>query len=267
MTAPTSQPAAETVSETRPIAIQVSNVSISFTTHSNREKRRGLSRRERIQVNAITDVSFTVYQGEAIGLVGRNGAGKSTLLRAIAGTSATTKGQILVSEPPQLLGVKAAMMNKLSGRSNIELGLLSLGFKGDELAELIEQVEEFTELGAALNRPMKTYSSGMRARLAFGVATAAKPGILLLDEALAVGDTYFKRRSFARLRKIRENAGAIMIASHSNGQIRRTCDRAVWLEQGKVVDIGPPPEILEKYEATFGKNGDGDGYQEDEDEL
>lgn len=243
------------------LAIHVSNLSINFATYAYRSKRRGPFTREKVRVSAIKNVSFSVRRGETIGLVGRNGAGKSTLLRALAGTCAASEGSIMVSEQPQLLGVKAAMMNRLSGRQNIELGLLSLGFTGDRVVELSAQVEEFTELGHALNRPMKTYSSGMRARLAFGVATVVQPGILLLDEALSVGDIHFKRRSIRRIRAIRENAGVIMIASHNTNEIRRTCDRAIWLEQGEMVAHGDPTEIIEQYRDTLGEN---EGEDDDE---
>ena len=238
------------------LAVVVENLSISYKTYSHKRSRRGRSRRKIVQVNAVRDISFSVRRGETIGLVGRNGAGKSTLLRAICGTCAPSAGRILVSEQPQLLGVKAAMMAKLTGRQNIELGLLSLGFTGARVDELAEQVEEFTELGPALDRPMKTYSSGMRSRLAFGVATVVQPGILLLDEALSVGDIHFKRRSIRRLRAIRENAGAIIIASHNTNEIRRTCDRALWLDSGELVAEGPPEEIIDRYQETMRHGGE-----------
>lgn len=210
---------------------------------------RGFRSRRAVTVHAVKDVSFTVDVGEAVGIVGSNGSGKSTLLRGIAGLQTLSGGSIKVRGNVGLLGVGAALKPTLSGHRNIVIGGLALGMSSDEIERLLPDVIEFTGLGAAINRPMKTYSSGMRARLAFAISTLKVPDILLIDEALAVGDKQFRAMSLQRLNEIKEQAGTVVLVSHNLSEIRETCERAIWLDQGVLRIDGSADEVLAAYES------------------
>jgi len=227
------------------VMVKVSGLNISYSTLGREAGRQGM--RRLTHVHAVRDISFEVEQGESVGFVGGNGAGKSTLLRAIAGICAPTSGEVLVRAEPWLLGVQASLLPRLTGQQNIEIGLLALGLSPDEVIEYSPKVAEFSMLGDALDRPFKTYSSGMRARLKFSIATVKRPSILLLDEALAVGDLNFKRRSLRRLNTLQGNASTIMLVSHNPQEIKRTCKRTIWMDHGQVVLDGPTDEVMEAY--------------------
>jgi teichoic acid transport system ATP-binding protein len=204
--------------------------------------------REYREILAVRGVTLTARAGEAIGLIGPNGSGKSTLLRAVAGLMPPTKGQVYARSQPTLLGVGAALQPALSGRRNIELGGLALGMTRAELAECIDDIIDFSGLRKSIDLPLKTYSSGMRARLHFAVATAVKPDILLIDEALAVGDRDFRKRSEQRIRELQEHAGTIFLVSHSMKSIRDVCNRVIWLQDGAIVQDGDPRSVVRAYE-------------------
>lgn len=211
---------------------------------------RGFKSRRSTTVRGIDHLDLDVHIGEAVGIVGSNGSGKSTLLRAIAGLQSPTEGQILVRGEPHLLGVGAALKPALSGYRNVILGGLAMGMKRSEVEAALAGIEEFSGLGEAMARPMRTYSSGMRARLAFSIATLRVPDVLLIDEALAVGDRDFRQRSLDRINEIKANANTIIMVTHNLNEIRQTCDRAVWLHQGRLVADGPTESVLEAYEAS-----------------
>lgn len=209
------------------------------------------------EVHAVKGVSFVAYRGEAIGLIGSNGSGKSTLLRAIAGLlPVESGGGIYAAGQPSLLGVNAALMNDISGERNVELGCLAMGMTPAEVKARTADIVEFSginERGDFSSLPMKTYSSGMAARLRFSIAAAKKHDVLLIDEALATGDAKFRRRSEARVRELREEAGTVFLVSHSEQSIRDTCERAIWLESGVIRADGPTEEILAMYEEFSSK--------------
>lgn len=209
---------------------------------------RGFRSRVSASVEAIRDVDLDFYSGEAVGLVGSNGSGKSTLLRSIAGLQPKTSGHVFVTSQPQFLGVAAALKPRISGYRNVYLGGLAIGLSKTEIADRMDEVVEFSGLGASMARPLNTYSSGMRARLAFSIATLRTPEILLLDEALAVGDRAFRERSIAKINEIRKDARTIILVSHNLNEIRETCDRAVWLNDGVIEDSGPVESVLGAYE-------------------
>lgn len=211
--------------------------------------RRGRGR-ESVDIHALRGVSFDVRAGEALGVLGANGSGKSTLLRTIAGLQAKDSGTVLVRSEPQLLGVNAALKPVLSGYRNVMLGGLAMGMTEAEVRERIPEVEEFSGLTEAMRLPMSTYSSGMRARLAFSIATLTSPDILLLDEALAVGDRDFRARSLDRINEIRDAAGAVVLVTHNLGEIRQTCSRAIWLDGGKIMADGDAKDVIEMYESA-----------------
>lgn len=207
---------------------------------------RGRSRSART-VEAVTDVSFDIHEGEAVGLIGRNGAGKSTLLRAVAGLLPVREGRILARSEPVLLGVAAALHPELSGRRNIYLGCTALGMTRDEVDATINDIVQFADLEDFIEMPLRTYSSGMAARLRFAVASAVRPDILLIDEALSVGDARFQKRSSQRIRELQQHAGAVVLVSHSMNAVRGMCSRVVWLDAGRVLADGPAESVVEEY--------------------
>ena len=197
--------------------------------------------------NAVT---FDVAVGESVGVIGPNGSGKTSLLQATTGLLPLAGGQVLVRSTPAFLGVQAVLRPHLTGWRNIQLGLLAQGLNADEATGQAGEVAEFTGLGDFLDLRMETYSSGMRARLHFAVATALAPKILLIDEALAVGDREFRDKSTARLDQHRAAAGTVLLVSHNLAEIRRSCSRVIWLQEGLVVADGPTAEVLTAYEAS-----------------
>ena len=210
----------------------------------------GFSGRRFIPVEAIRGVDISVERGEAIGIIGRNGSGKSTFLRAIAGLLPVASGQVLTTSEPMLLGVNSALRPGLSGRQNISLGLSALGFGREEVETMTEEVIEFADIGDFIDHPMLTYSSGMRARVHLAIATTVRPDILLIDEALAVGDKNFRARSYARLNELQEQAGVIMLVSHSLSEILRVSTRVIWIDDGMIRMDGEPEAVVAAYEAS-----------------
>lgn len=207
-------------------------------------KRRGLR-----EVHALKGVSFVAHKNESIGVIGSNGSGKSTLMRSITGLTPTSEGAIYATSRPNLLGVGAALIPDLSGARNIVLGSLALGLTRAEVEERFDDIVEFTGLRDFIDLPMRTYSSGMSQRLKFAIATSVQHEILIVDEALNVGDKKFRDRSEGRIRAIRENAGTVFLVSHSMRTIRDTCNRALWIEQGVLRADGPALEVIREYQA------------------
>ena len=202
------------------------------------------------EVHALKGVSFTAYENESIGVIGSNGSGKSTLMRALTGLTPPASGAVYARSRPNLLGVGAALLPNLSGTRNIVLGGLAMGFSRSEIDALREEIVEFSELGDSIDLPMRTYSSGMQARLKFSIAAARSHDILIVDEALAVGDKRFRKRSGARMREIAAQAGTTFLVSHSMASIRDTCERAIWINKGVLEMDGPADEVVKAYEAS-----------------
>ncbi|WP_137122186.1 ABC transporter ATP-binding protein [Segeticoccus rhizosphaerae] len=202
-------------------------------------------------VRAIQDVSFVADHGESIGIIGRNGSGKSTLLRGVAGLLPPTKGEVYLNGTASLLGVNAVLMSSLTGERNVMIGGLALGLTPAQVRDRYDEIVEFSGIGEFINLPMSAYSSGMGARLRFAISTAAVPDVLMVDEALATGDADFRARSQKRIEQIREQAGTVFLVSHSNKTITQMCDRALWLERGRLVMDGPSEEVVEAYREHF----------------
>ncbi|WUH96012.1 ABC transporter ATP-binding protein [Streptomyces sp. NBC_00433] len=206
-------------------------------------------------VHAVKGVSFTAYRGEAIGIIGSNGSGKSTLLKAIAGLLPPDRGRVYTDGQPSLLGVNAALMNDLTGATNVILGGLAMGMSQEEMRERYQGIVDFSGINEKddfISLPMRTYSSGMAARLRFSIAAAKNHDVLMIDEALATGDRAFQRRSEERIRELRKEAGTVFLVSHNNNSIRDTCDRVLWLEKGELLRDGPTDEVIKAYEAHSG---------------
>ena len=205
------------------------------------------------RVHAVKKVSFVVEHGEAVGIIGRNGSGKSTLLRAIAGLIPPTAGRVWASGRPSLLGVNAVLLTGLTGSKNVMIGALALGLTPRQVRERYADIVDFSGIGDFIDLPMSAYSSGMGARLRFAISTAAAPDILMIDEALATGDADFQARSRERIAEIRQEASTVFLVSHSNAAIRESCDRVLWMDQGRLVMDGPTEDVVSAYEQSHRK--------------
>lgn len=222
------------------------NLSKNYRLNSQGSDKLLIQRRART-VEAVKPLSFVAYAGESIGVLGKNGSGKSTLLRLIAGTERPTTGRVLVSAQPTLLGVSAALQQNLSGRQNIRLGLLAMGLTPEEVEGLEREIIEWADLTDAIDRPMKTFSSGMNARLKFAIATAVTAEILLVDEALSTGDSTFAAKAQRRMDEFLDASGTVFLVSHAASTIEKNCDRAIWLHQGDLITDGKPNWVVKLY--------------------
>lgn len=197
----------------------------------------------------MRDVSFEVKRGEIIGIIGRNGAGKSTLLKVISGIFKPTAGKVITAgRVAPMLELGSGFDMELSGHDNIFLNGAILGFSEEFLKSKYDEIVAFSELGDFINMPLKTYSSGMLARLAFSVATMIEPEILIVDEILAVGDAAFQEKSRARMMELMSGGTTVLFVSHSMNQIQAMCERVIWLEHGQVQAIGNTQEVCDQYE-------------------
>lgn len=203
-------------------------------------------------VHAVKGVSFTIYEGESVGIIGTNGSGKSSLMTAIAGVNPIEKGAIYASARPMLLGVGAALIPAISGLKNILLGGLAMGYTRKQINAASDDITKFAGLEEFIDLPMKTYSSGMSARLRFSIAASRDHDILIIDEALAVGDQEFRNRSEARMREMRDNAGTVFLVSHSMKSILDTCTRCIWIEKGELRMDDTPAKVVKAYNKFVG---------------
>ncbi|MCE6977726.1 ABC transporter ATP-binding protein [Pseudomonas frederiksbergensis] len=200
----------------------------------------------------LQDVAFEIAPGEAVGIVGVNGAGKSTLLKMITGTTQPTCGQIqLEGRVAALLELGMGFHPEFTGRQNAIMAGQLLGMQVEEIEALMPQIEHFAEIGEAIDHPVRTYSSGMQMRLAFSVATARRPDILIVDEALSVGDAYFQHKSFERIRSFRKAGTTLLIVSHDRSAIQSICDSAILLENGRMAMHGKPEAVMDYYNALL----------------
>jgi ABC-type polysaccharide/polyol phosphate transport system ATPase subunit len=210
----------------------------------------GVGVRKEPTYTALDDVSIELKDGEVVGLVGHNGAGKSTLLRVIAGVYRPDKGVAKCAGQVSLLaGLGVGFNVNLSGRENIYLYGSILGNRRAVMDGLVESIVDFSGLRESIDQPLRTYSSGMRTRLGFSVATAMRPEILLIDEVLAAGDAEFRVRALERIHEVVKQAGTVLIASHGMGMIRKLCTRAILMEKGRVKQVGAPKDVIATYMA------------------
>ncbi len=224
---------------------------------ANKDKGKSLSRTRMREVHAVKGVSLVIHEGETLGIVGSNGSGKSSLMRAIAGLFPATEGSVYALGKPMMLGVGAALLPNLSGDKNILLGGLAMGYSKKEITRASESIIDFSGLREFIDLPMRTYSQGMSARLRFSIAATKKHDILIIDEALAVGDRQFRLKAESRIRQMREEAGTVLLVSHNMKSIQDTCNRVIWLEKGVLLMDGNPKEVCDAYIAAMEK-GDTD---------
>jgi lipopolysaccharide transport system ATP-binding protein len=200
----------------------------------------------------LNDISFTVKPGEAVGIIGINGAGKSTLLKIITGTTKPSIGSIQITgRVAALLELGMGFHPDFTGRQNAYMAGQLLGMGIDEITQLMSDIEAFAEIGDYIDQPVRVYSSGMQMRLAFSVATARRPDVLIIDEALSVGDAYFQHKSFNRIREYRQQGTTLLIVSHDKASIQSICDRAILLENGRVAMEGNPEAVMDFYNAML----------------
>jgi len=200
----------------------------------------------------MQDVSFSIKPGESVGIIGINGAGKSTLLKMITGTTRPTTGHVVMSgRVAALLELGMGFHADFTGRQNALMAGQLLGYSVEEITDLMPEIEAFAEIGEYIDQPVRVYSSGMQVRLAFSVATAIRPDILIVDEALSVGDAYFQHKSFDRIRDFRSKGTTLLIVSHDKSAIQAICDRAILLSDGRLASEGNPETVLDLYNAML----------------
>jgi ABC-type polysaccharide/polyol phosphate transport system ATPase subunit len=208
----------------------------------------GRGQKNVVVVEALKNVSFEVQNGSVLGIIGANGAGKSTLMKAVAGLLPPTQGEIQIrGKVSAMLSLGIGFNPNLSGRENVLLGGLASGLTKVEILENFDAVVEFAELQNQIDLPMRTYSSGMYSRLGFAVATTINPEILLIDEALSAGDASFKEKSYQRIQDLAKQAKTLLVVSHALGTIQELCTDVLWLNNGKVIEIGAAADVIENY--------------------
>lgn len=236
--------------------LSIQNLGKSFRTYSSEWKRFaswfGIATTPSEEHWVLRNVNFEIQAGEAIGIIGQNGAGKSTLLKMITGTLQPTEGQVLINgRIAAILELGMGFNLELSGRQNVYHAAGLMGFSTEQIQQAMPNIEAFAEIGEYFDEPVRTYSSGMQMRVAFSVATAYRPEILIIDEALSVGDAYFQHKSFSRIRKFQEQGTTLLIVSHDKGAIQSLCNRAILLESGTVIKDGNPEVIFDYYNAII----------------
>jgi len=214
----------------------------------------------------LQDISFSVNPGEAVGIIGRNGAGKSTLLKILSGTTQPNTGHFAINgSVSALLELGLGFHPDFSGRANALMACRMMGLGREQCLALLPEIGEFSELGEYMNQPVRVYSTGMQVRLAFSAATAVRPEILIIDEALSVGDAYFQHKCVRRIRRFKERGTTLLFVSHDPGAIKTLCQRAILLDQGRLVQDGSPDTILDYYNALIAKKSLDEEIQQLED--
>lgn len=232
-------------------------VVVTFKEYALRKLR---GRLEHNTLVALRDVNLTVAQGERVGIIGANGAGKSSLFRLIARVRRPTEGRLVVrGRVAPLLELGLGFHGELTGRENVVLHGALMGFSRKQMLARMDAIAAFAELEEFLDAPIRTYSTGMAARLAFSVATDVDPDILLVDEALAVGDERFRAKCRDRMAALRESGRTFLLVSHSLGDVRESCARAIWISEGRVVQDGPADAVCDAYHAWAQGGGVGPG--------
>lgn len=226
------------------LAISVENIGVAYRRKS------GFFRHEKYW--ALNDVSFNVYHGETLGVIGRNGSGKSSLLRVLAGIVNPDKGKVVNhGVTASLLSLQVGFVNYLTGRENSILSGMMLGLSKGEVLKVMDDIHEYSDVGDFFDQPVKSYSSGMRARLGFSIAIYVNPDVILLDEVLGVGDIEFRNKSTATIKSIIRSDKTVVLVSHNSDMIRRLCDRVVWIEDMQTKMEGDPNTVVWSYEESI----------------
>ena len=240
---------------TNELAVSIRGVGLTYTTSidkkptfKSRAKSLGRGKKQTRVVRALDDVNLDIQYGQVLGVIGTNGAGKSSLMRCVAGILPPSQGRIEVyGSVSTLLALGVGFNPSMSGRDNVYLGGLAAGMSRDEIDSHFEEIADFSELGEAIDAPMRTYSSGMYARLAFSVAATVRPDILIVDEALSTGDAKFKEKSLNRIKELRSDDRALILVSHAMATLEDVCNDVAWLHKGKLVQRGEPKVVINAY--------------------
>ncbi|MGH3012702.1 MAG: ABC transporter ATP-binding protein [Gaiellaceae bacterium] len=252
-------------------AVKVDGLAVTYRTSVQKRptlkghmKRLGRRKRVLREIRAIKDVSFEVPHGTVIGVIGVNGAGKSTLMRTLAGIIPPTKGRVEVQgRVGTLLALGVGFNSDLTGRDNVVLGGLAAGLSRAQIEAKYDEIVEFAELDEFMDVPMRRYSAGMYGRLAFSVAVSTEPDILLIDEALSVGDARFKRKSFDKMRELCDESRTIFLVSHALKSIRTLADQVIWIHQGRVKMQDEPAVVIDAYRQFLGVSATDEAALED----
>lgn len=236
----------------REIAIEVKNLYISYRNLQKFSIKQSLLHFKKVQADAfqaVKDVSFEVEKGEILGIIGKNGSGKSTMLKALAGIFSPDTGSIdLKNHSVSLLSIGVGFEKEMSGRENIILSGMLLGFSEEFIRSKMDEIIEFAGLGKFIDMPVRTYSSGMYSKLAFSITAVLETDIMLIDEVLSVGDEKFKKKSYEKMKSLISNRErTVVIVSHSLDTIADLCDKVMWMHEGKLIEIGTPDEVLPRY--------------------
>lgn len=239
-------------------AILVKDLKIRYQNVNRHSMRKDFFKRKNKKdttFEAVKGISFAVEKGEILGIIGKNGCGKSTMLRAIANIYSPDEGIIeTFDNKVSLMAIGVGFQPNLTGRENIMLSGRLLGFSEEEIIKLQDSIIDFSELGSFIDRPVRTYSSGMHSKLAFSITAALEPDIMLLDEVLSVGDEHFRKKSLNRMKElISRKDRTVVIVSHSISTLVELCDRVLWMHDGKLRKIGDPREVLKEYKSFMSK--------------
>jgi teichoic acid transport system ATP-binding protein len=233
------------------IVIEANNVCINYRIMKNVTVRHNLFQKRTCEqiFEAVKNISFTVEKGGILGIIGRNGSGKSTLLRAIAGVFSPNSGSIdLKGHTVSLMALGVGFKDNLTGRDNISLSGMLLGFSEKQIQDKMQEIIDFAEIGEFIDRPVRTYSSGMHSKLAFAITAMLETDIMLVDEVLSVGDERFKKKSFNKMKElISDKDRTVIIVSHSIDTLKSLCDRVMWIHDGEMKEIGEPNKVLDNY--------------------
>lgn len=232
-------------------ALEVKNLCIDYKNLSNVSLHQSLFKGEMKKadvIHAVKDVSFEVKEGEILGIVGRNGSGKTTMLRSIAGIFQPDSGKIdTKGNRVSLMAIGIGFNANNTGRENIVKSGLLLGCRMEYIKEKMEEIIEFSELGEFIDRPVRTYSSGMYSKLSFAVTAILDTDIMLVDEVLSVGDERFRKKSYNKMTELMQSNRTVLIVSHATETLRQFCNRILWINDGELVEIGPTDEVLDRY--------------------
>lgn len=222
-------------------AVEFRNVSklynLNIKTEDSKQKR----------FYALKDISFTINKGEIVGFLGTNGSGKSTLFKILSGLSEPSEGEVIINGETSLIAIKSGLKKQLTGLENIKLKGALLGLSKKQIQDSIDTIVEFSELGDFIYQPVKSYSSGMKSRLGFAISVSMDPDIILVDEALSVGDAAFNEKCFRKIKELQESGKTILFVSHSMNEIKKICTSAIWIESGSLMAAGDIKNVTEQY--------------------